>query len=116
MIEFLAEEVGKQWDEDSSDQGHASTGHKLLHALRLSSGVVVAIAFEQVDCSPNSETCAKCNNKGLENAHCALEKCHFRSSSPYSDLLAGSLINASVFCPSSRNWLLSDLLSSYISC
>ena len=32
---FLAEESGKQGNQSDTDEGHAVTGHELLHTLRL---------------------------------------------------------------------------------
>ena len=41
--------------------------HKLLDALRLGAGVVVAVAFHEVDNTPHCETCAEGDNERLKN-------------------------------------------------
>ena len=48
----------------------------MLHALRLGTRVVVAVAFQQVDRSPDAEAGTQCDNEGLKNGYCAVEKCH----------------------------------------
>ena len=45
--------------------------------MSICAGVVVAVAFKQVDCTPDVETCAESDNKGLKNGYCAVEKCGF---------------------------------------
>ena len=50
----------------------------MKNALGLCAGVVVAVAFKQVDCTPDAETCAESDNEGLKNGYCAVEKCHIR--------------------------------------
>lgn len=47
-----------------------------LSHMSICTGVVVAVAFKQVDCTPDAETCAESDNKGLKNGYCAVEKCH----------------------------------------
>ena len=111
MKKQLAEQVGKQGDEGGADQGHTAAGHELLHALALCAGVIVAVTFQQVDSAPDAETCAKRDHEGLENTDSALKKCHIRSSSRTLRLLTYARIKCWVFCPDSRNRLLSDLLS-----
>ena len=46
--------------------------------MSICAGVVVAVAFEQVDGSPDAETCTEGDNEGLKNGYCAVEKCHIR--------------------------------------
>ena len=50
--------------------------HELLHALGLRAGVVVAVAFEQVDCAPDAETSAERHIESLQYTNCTVEKCH----------------------------------------
>ena len=38
--------------------------------------VIVAVAFEQVDYTPNAETGTESDNEGLENGDCLIEKFH----------------------------------------
>ena len=52
----LAEQTGQQGHESDADQRNAATGHQLLHTLGLSAGVIVAIALQQVDDTPNGQT------------------------------------------------------------
>lgn len=49
-----------------------------LRHMSFCAGVVVAVAFKQVDGSPNAETCTEGDNEGLKNGYCAVEKCHIR--------------------------------------
>lgn len=44
--------------------------------MSISAGVVVSVAFQQVNGSPNAETCAKGNNQSLKNADSRVEKFH----------------------------------------
>ena len=44
--------------------------------MSISTGVVVAVAFQKVDSSPDAETGTQCDNEGLKNGYCAVEKCH----------------------------------------
>ena len=63
----LTEQTGEQRDEGRTDQHHATASHELLDALRLSAGVVVAVAFHEVDNTPHCETCAEGDNERLKN-------------------------------------------------
>ncbi len=72
----LAEETGEQRYEGNADEGDTAAGHKLLHALALRAGVIVAITFHEVDNTPDAETSAKRDNEGLKNAYCTVEECH----------------------------------------
>lgn len=51
-----------------------------LRHMSICAGVIVAIAFEQVDCTPNAETSAQGNNESLKNTNCGSKKCHKISS------------------------------------
>ena len=51
-------------------------GFASLLNISISAGVVVSVAFQQVDGSPNAETCAKGNNQSLKNADSRVEKFH----------------------------------------
>mgnify|MGYP001839501312 CR=1 FL=1 len=44
--------------------------------MSIGTGVVVAVALQQVDCSPDTETSTQCNDESLKNGYCAVEKCH----------------------------------------
>ena len=47
-----------------------------LSTMSIGTRVVVAIAFQQVDGSPDAETCAKGNYQSLKNADSRVEKFH----------------------------------------
>ena len=50
--------------------------HELFHALTFCTGVVVSVAFQQVNGSPNAETGTEGDDEGLENADSRVEKFH----------------------------------------
>ena len=70
------EQPGEQRYKDHADYGYTSAGHKLLHALALCAGVVVAVTFQQVDNAPDTETGTERDNEGLKNGNCLFKKCH----------------------------------------
>ena len=72
----LTEETGKQRYQGDTDEGYAATSHELLHTLRLCTGVIVAVAFQKVDCTPDTKTCTESYYQSLQNTDCAVEKCH----------------------------------------
>ena len=72
----LAEQTGQQGHEGDADQRNAATGHQLLHALGLSTGVVVAVTFQQVDDTPNAQTGTQRNNESLQNTNSRVKKFH----------------------------------------
>ena len=71
-----SKETGEQRHEGDTDEGNAAARHELLHTLGLCAGVIVAVAFEQVDYTPNAETGTESDNEGLENTNCRFKKCH----------------------------------------
>lgn len=73
---FLAEESGKQGNQSDTDEGHAATGHELLHTLRLWFGVIVVVAFQKIDCAPDTETCTECYYQSLQYTDCTVKKCY----------------------------------------
>ena len=74
--EGLTEQAGEQGHEDEADQGDTAASHELLHALGLSTGVVVAVAFEQVDRAPDCEAGTEGDDEGLEDINCAVKEIH----------------------------------------
>ena len=48
----------------------------MLHALGLGAGVVVAVAFEQVNCAPNGEARSKSDHEGLEDINGGVKEIH----------------------------------------
>ena len=47
-----------------------------LLTMSICTGVVVSVAFQQVNGSPDAETCAKGNYQSLKNADSRVEKFH----------------------------------------
>lgn len=47
-----------------------------LLTVRISPGVVVTVAFQQVDGSPDAKTGTERDDEGLEYADSRVEKCH----------------------------------------
>ena len=72
----LSEQAGEQRNQDDTDQGDTAARHELFHSLTFRAGVVVAVAFQQVDGSPDTETGTERDDEGLENADSRVEKCH----------------------------------------
>ena len=70
------EQAGEQGHEDEADQRNAAARHELLHALGLGAGVVVAVAFEQVDRAPDCEAGTEGDDEGLEDINCAVKEIH----------------------------------------
>ena len=117
IVDWLrsAEKVSEKGNQGGADEGNTAACHQLLHALRLGTGVIVAVAFEQVNGTPDTETGTEGDDKRLENADCAGEKRHISSSSPTFRTADGICKMVLALCPNSRNRLLSDLLSVKIS-
>jgi len=69
-------QAGEQGYEDQADHGDASAGHELLHALALSTRIVVAVTLQEIDDTPDAETSAERDNEGLKNGDSLIEKCH----------------------------------------
>ena len=44
--------------------------------MSICAGVVIAVAFEQVDYTPNAETGTESDNEGLENTNSRVKKFH----------------------------------------
>ena len=70
------EQPGEQRYKNHTNNGYTSTGHKLLHSLRLCARVVVAVTFQQVDDTPDTKTSAQSDNESLKNGNCLFKKCH----------------------------------------
>ena len=47
-----------------------------LWHMSICARVIVAVAFQQVDNSPDAEASAQSDNEGLKNGDCLLKKCH----------------------------------------
>ena len=48
----------------------------MLHALGLGTGVIVAVAFEQVDRTSDTKTGSESDDERLQYTDCTVEKCH----------------------------------------
>lgn len=48
----------------------------MLHSLALCAGVVVAVTFQKVDGTPDTEASAEGDNESLQYSNCTIEKCH----------------------------------------
>ena len=70
------EKPGEQRYKDHAYHGYTRTGHELLHALALCTGVVVAVTFQKVNDAPDTETGTERDNEGLKNGDCLFKKCH----------------------------------------
>ena len=94
------EESGKERYKGDTDEGNTTTGHELLHALALCTGVILTVALHQVDCSPDTKTCTKSYYKSLKYAYCAVEKCH----NVVWNRIFVLLIFLFISCDCQRNW------------
>ena len=74
----LPEQPTQQRDQGGADEGNTTAGHQLLHALALRAGVVVAIAFQQVDNTPNAKTGTQSDNEGLKHFDSRIKEIHNR--------------------------------------
>ena len=72
----LTEQAGKQGHEDEANQRDAAARHELLHALALGSGIVIAIALEEIDRAPDCEAGTESDNEGLENINGRVKEIH----------------------------------------
>lgn len=72
----LTEKARQERNQNSADQGHATASHQLLHALGLGTRVIIAITFQKIDRSPDSETGTEGDNEGLKDRNGLIEKCH----------------------------------------
>ena len=74
---------GNKWYRHSQSKGGGPVdfvmeffGKSFTEAVELSAGVVVSVAFQEVDGSPNAETGTEGDDEGLENADSRVEKFH----------------------------------------
>ena len=72
---YLTEESGKQRHQSNTDESDTAASHQLLHALGLGTGVIVAVAFEQVDRTPDTKTGTESDDERLQYTDCTVEKC-----------------------------------------
>ena len=72
----LTEQAGEQGHEDEANQGDPASRHQLFHALALGSGIVIAIALEEIDRAPDCEAGTESDNEGLENINGRVKEIH----------------------------------------
>ena len=72
----LTEQAREQGDEDEADQSDTAARHELLHALALCAGVIIAIAFEEVDRAPDCEAGTESDDEGLEDINGRVKEIH----------------------------------------
>ena len=70
------EQVGQQRHEGNANQRDASARDKLFDALAFCPWIIIAVAFEEVDSSPEAQPRAEGHHEGLEYAYRCLKKCH----------------------------------------
>ena len=51
-------------------------GNASLLTMSIGTGVVVAIALQQIDCAPNAEASAQRHNEGLKNTNSRIKESH----------------------------------------
>lgn len=72
-MQDLAQQPGQQRDKGHADQGNAAARDQLLHALALAAGVILSIALQQVDATPDTQGTAQTDNDRLQSINCAVE-------------------------------------------
>ncbi len=65
--------------------------------MSICAGIVVAVAFEQIDRSPYSKTCAKGNDQRLQYFDCGVEEFHVFSSSRFDFVVIKTALLGSCF-------------------
>ena len=66
----------RQRYKDHADDSNASARHELFHALRFGAGIVIAIALQQIDHTPHTETGTQGNDENLQHIDSLIEKFH----------------------------------------
>ena len=44
--------------------------------MSICAGVIIAVTFHQVNCTPNAQASAQSNHQGLQDFDSGIEKCH----------------------------------------
>ena len=44
--------------------------------MSICAGVVITVAFHEIDNAPNAKTSAQSDNKSFQNTNCGSKKCH----------------------------------------
>ena len=71
-----AEKTGEKGDKGNTDQRNTAASHKLLNALRLSTGIILTISFQKVDAAPYTERTAECHDESLKGVDCRVKEFH----------------------------------------
>lgn len=74
-----AEQAREQWHERHTDERNATARDQLFHTLAASAGVVLAISFQQVNDTPDTQTGAERYNQRLQYLYCTVEKLHLKT-------------------------------------
>ena len=74
----LAEEKERLYEQygEAKKQMHTAASDKLLYALALSAGVVLAVALQKINAAPDAQAAAQSDHDSLQSVHCAVEKFH----------------------------------------
>ena len=75
-----AEQVSELGDERDADKGDTAARDELLHALRLGRGVIAAVALQQINGTPYTQTAAQSDDHSLHNVYSTVKKFHSKSS------------------------------------
>src|SRR3712207_7909201 len=59
----LTEQAGEKRNKDKPNRCNAAARHELLHTLAFGTGIVITIALQEVDNTPNTQARAKSDNK-----------------------------------------------------
>ncbi len=71
-----AKKTGKKRNQGDTDEGNTAASHKLLNALRLSTGIILTISFQKVDAAPYAERTAEGYDKSLQGFDCRVKEFH----------------------------------------
>lgn len=74
----LTEQTAEQRNEGQTDERDAAARHELLHTLGLRAGVIVAVTFQKVDGTPDTQTGTERDNESLKNIDSTVEEIHKR--------------------------------------
>ena len=74
-----AEQTREQRHESHADERDAAARNQLFHALAASAGVVLAVSFQQVNDTPDTQTGSERYNQRLQYLDCTVEKLHLKT-------------------------------------
>ena len=76
VVRASAEQTLEQWNEDQTDRCNAAARHELFHTLAFCTRIIIAVAFQKIDDTPNAKTAAQRRNERLKDIDCGIEKLH----------------------------------------